>query len=314
MSSHSWLQHLHFTLALTFTSHRSTKVRIKRPYVAWMMLYLLTSASASANFLTVHGGPTYDQAMQTGYQNPRLPVTPGVTAGNGLAVGFAEKFIGGTSLGSRAVRWDASGVAATELGNVGTDSNGNTRSEANAVNTAGAAVGYAEKYTGGNYFGVRAVRWDASGIAATELGNLGVDSTGSLGHGNNFTASVAFAINTAGNAVGYAMTFTGGFYRGGRPVRWDASGTVATELGILGVDGIGDGSAFPFAINSAGTAVGYSEQFNGGSWIGYRAVRWAASGTAVTELGNLGTDSNGTAYDAAYAINTAGAAVGYANK
>ena len=149
---------------------------------------------------------------------------------------------------------------------------------------------------------------------ATELGNLGTDSFGSLGHGIDYTASVAFAINNAGTTVGYAMKFTGGLYRGGRPVRWDAASTTPTELDILGVDGIGDGNAFPYAINSAGTAVGYSEQFNGGSWTGYRAVRWDASGSAVTELGDLGTDSNGSTDSEAVAINNAGAAVGYAAK
>jgi hypothetical protein len=41
-------------------------------------------------------------------------------------------------------------------------------------------------------------------------------------------------------------------------------------------------------------------------------VRWDASGTAVTELENLGTNSNGSATGRAVAINAAGIAVGYA--
>ena len=85
----------------------------------------------------------------------------------------------GRDLGHRAVRWDASGTAATELGNLGTDANGVTQSVAVAINDAGTAVGYADKYDdSGVCLGDRAVRWDASGTAATELGNLGTDIGG----------------------------------------------------------------------------------------------------------------------------------------
>ena len=77
----------------------------------------------------------------------------------------------GTYLGTAAVRWDASGTAATELGNLGTDTSGYTERQAYAINTAGTAVGYANKYSpDGTFLGHRAVRWDASGTAA-ELGN-----------------------------------------------------------------------------------------------------------------------------------------------
>ena len=104
----------------------SSKRRIKFPLISAVLLYLLASSSARAQFLSVHGGPTYNQATLTGYQNSVLSVTPGSTAGNGLAVGYAEKFTGGTSLGRRPVRWDAASTAATELGDLGTNGNGNT--------------------------------------------------------------------------------------------------------------------------------------------------------------------------------------------
>jgi hypothetical protein len=94
---------------------------------------------------------------------------PGSTAGNGTGVGFTYTDTG-TDLNERAFRWDASGAAATELGNLGTDSSGVTQVEAYAVNVAGTAVGFAKNNSGSTISGTRPVRWDASGTAATKLG------------------------------------------------------------------------------------------------------------------------------------------------
>jgi len=226
----------------------------------------------------------------------------------GTAVGYSEKYnASNVSLGSRAVRWDASGTAATELGVLGTTSSGFTTSRAYAINEAGTAVGYANKSVSGSFRGVRAVRWDASGTAATELGNLGLSSTG-------FTSAYAYAVNDAGTAVGIADKYVSGTKVGIRAVRWDASGTAATELGNLGLRSTGDTTAYAYAVNDAGTAVGWSAKYVAGSDVGARAVRWDASGTAATELGNLGTDSGGYTSSQAYAVNGAGTAVGYADK
>ena len=69
-------------------------------------------------------------------------------------------------------------TAATELGDLGLDIEGTTNGFATGVNDAGTTVGYITKYVDGISKGQRAVRWDASGSIATELGNLGVDSNG----------------------------------------------------------------------------------------------------------------------------------------
>jgi hypothetical protein len=45
---------------------------------------------------------------------------------SGVAVGEADKYVAGSNLGARAVRWDASG-AATELDNLGTQADGTAR-------------------------------------------------------------------------------------------------------------------------------------------------------------------------------------------
>jgi hypothetical protein len=226
----------------------------------------------------------------------------------GTAVGSANKYDGsGVYKGDRAVRWNGSGTAATELGNLGTNTSGATFSNAYAVNTAGTAVGYATKYDGsGAIKGDRAARWDGSGTA-TELGNLGTDSSGSA-------VNVANAVNGLGTAVGSAEKYDGlGVYKGTRAVRWDASGTAATELGNLGTNTSGETSTSANAVNTAGTAVGSANRYDGsGAGRGFRAVRWDASGTGATELGNLGTNTSGLAFSSAYAVNAAGTAVGYA--
>ena len=169
----------------------------------------------------------------------------------------------------------------------------------------GAAISYAEKYANGVDLGSRAVRWDVSGTA-TELGNLGTDNSA-------VTYVVAFGINPAGAAVGYAYK-NGEVNLGERAVRWDASSGAATELDSLGSSSSGSSSSDAYAINAGGVAVGTSGKYVGGTGVGSRAVRWDASGTAATELGNLGANISGITHSQAYSLNTGGTAVGYAEK
>jgi hypothetical protein len=185
-----------------------------------------------------------------------------------------EKYSGDADLGSRAVRWDASGTAATELGNIGTDGSGYTQSGATAVNVAGTAIGGARKYAGGIDVGLRAVRWDAAGTAATELGNLGTSGSG-------YTSTQAYAISSAGTAVGYAEKYTGGVDLGTRAVRWDGSGA-ATELIYLGS---GYTQSLAYSINAAGVAVGEASGVSGA--FPYRALLWNPNTTAAIDLGTL---------------------------
>jgi hypothetical protein len=272
-----------------------------------LALVLSTCAScASGAYLTVIAGPAFDATTFSGYQSNELEVVPGSTAGNGAAVAWASKYIGGTIQGIRAIRWNAFG-GTTELGHLGTNSIGVTETRAYAINSAGAAVGLAQKWSGSTSFGHRAVRWGAAGIAGTELGHLGTNSSGR-------TACYAVAINNTGTAAGDAQKYSGGSSMGYRAVRWDASGTAATELGIIGTDSSGSTNSHAYAINSAGTVAGNAMKYSGGSSLGSRAVRWDASGTAATELGHLGTRITGVTFAYAHDINDAGTTVGYAAK
>jgi hypothetical protein len=260
---------------------------------------------AQGAYLTVYGSPAYDANTNDGF---KMFDASGVND-SGTAVGWGAKYVGGVDKGHRAVRWDGSGAAATELGNLGTDSGGNTFVEVDALNASGTAVGWAYKYVGGVYVGDRAVQWNAGSTTAIELSNLGTDS-------NGFTEVHASAINDAGTVVGYARKFFGG--SGTRAVRWKASNAAAVELGDLGTDSNGytraQASPLASAINAPGTAVGWAYKYVGGIYRGGRAVRWDASGTTATELGNLGTDSNGYAWVQADLINASGVIVGSASK
>ena len=62
--------------------------------------------------VTIYGGPTWDRTTDTGYWLPHIYTNPGASAGNGTAIGCAEKRSGGAVIGWVAVRWDASGNAA----------------------------------------------------------------------------------------------------------------------------------------------------------------------------------------------------------
>lgn len=273
------------------------------PWVAAGVVNVVAGISQAA----IYGGPTNNTSVNTGYSNPAAPVGPGATAGNGAGTGYVSKSALGRSQGTRAVRWDNTGAAAVELGNLGLDVNGAAVNNAFAINPAGTVVGSAQKIVANVGLGQRATRWDAGVTTATELGNLGTDASGN-------TNSVAYALNASGTAVGYATKYTASIALGDRAVRWDAGGTTATELGNLGLDGNNATTSYAYAISSTGTAVGYAFKYVNASPRGSRAVRWDADGTAATELGNLGTSTAGATTSYAYAVNTAGTAVGFATK
>jgi hypothetical protein len=227
----------------------------------------------------------------------------------GIAVGSARKYIGPGSVdvGDRAVRWNAAGTIVTELGHLGTNSSGSTNGSARAVNAGGTAVGYMRKFANNADRGERAVRWDASGTAATELGVLSTNSSG-------FTTGRAEAVNASGTAVGYVQHYQDNLEKGNRPVRWDANGTVATALGMLGAYDSGYASGYALAINDAGTTAGNVTKYVDNTDKGECAVRWESGSTVAVELGHLGTPGTGRTATYAADINAGGTIVGYSRK
>jgi hypothetical protein len=174
-----------------------------------------------------------------------------------------------------------------------------------AVNDAGVAVSLAVlNYSaagGSDSEGRRATRLTPSGVI--EMDNLERGAT-------DFNGAAALDINASGVAVGQAYTYVTsnpsfplnhGLFDS-RPVRWNAAGTVATELASFSVDNTGRAFGAAYGVNSVGTAVGFSVDAPG-AWS---AARWDAGGTAIRHL-------NGGTFATAYTINDAGVAVGYSS-
>jgi uncharacterized membrane protein len=225
----------------------------------------------------------------------------------GTIIGASNKITGSdTDLGRRAVRWNAGARAPTELGNLGTRADGYAYTEAVAINDAGTIAGNSEEYdAAGNLVSYHAVRWDASGSAATELGNLGPPPGGGSG------GSIAWAINDAGTIVGEAGKWDAtGRYLGNVAVRWDALRTAATELGNLGITAFGESNCFVRAVNDAGTAVGGCSP-PGATVLGdFRAVYFRAEDGAAIDLNTLIDPASGWLLERALGISDTGWIVG----
>jgi hypothetical protein len=212
----------------------------------------------------------------------------------GTVVGNNVFYASGTSqgIGTQPLRWESGSTTPTLLDTFGSGIGGQRNGAAEAVNSAGTTVGRSVRYVNNSFLGDRAARWDAGSTAATELPGLG---------GN----SIAWDLNDAGTIVGQANKVAGGTQVGTRAVRWDPGAAAATELGGLG------GSSYAYGINQGGIVVGYAEVtsfFNG------RPVRWEPGSLDAVEMGNLGTAADGSTMSRPSDINTAGLAVGYANK
>lgn len=157
-----------------------------------------------------------------------------------------------------------------ELGTLGGD-----YAFAQAINDAGAVVGYSEVTAGSNL--THAFIWRAGTMQ--DLGTLGG------------TWSRAFGINNAGVVVGASQVAGDTHYR---PVMWDRDGMVH-DLGTLG--GAYGGA---FAINERGDIVGWSQTTGGEQ----HATLWHEG--VATDLGTLGG-----AHSTARGINNRGQVVGH---
>ena len=113
----------------------------------------------------------------------------------GTTVGWALKLRdNGSSLGRRAVRWDAPGTAATELENLGTSFD-MTDSEALAVNAAGTVVGFANTYDATDTFlAEHGVYWGGDTLA--------IDLNTLLDSSSGWVLNRALAISDTGWIVG----------------------------------------------------------------------------------------------------------------
>jgi hypothetical protein len=192
----------------------------------------------------------------------------------GTVVGVSDKPSPTGTYGTRAVRWNAGFTTAVELGNLGTDVNGNTGSTAYDVNNSGTVVGIAFKHESGVYVGQRAVRWEGGSTIATELETLGFDA-------NGVGMSYASGINDDSTVIGTSTKYGGGVDLGLRAVKWDSTSTSPTELGNLGTDSLGLTRSEALGLNDDNLIVGNARKYVSGVNVGTRAVLWRENGAAV---------------------------------
>jgi uncharacterized membrane protein len=135
--------------------------------------------------------------------------------------------------------------------------------------------------------GSRAVRWNADTTIATELGLLASSPSGQ-------SNSQANAISSEGTIVGFSTAYDmAGVYLGARAVRWDAGGTIPTELQRLATDANGLAVSIARDINDSGIIVGSAAVFDNGVFLGEtHAVYWNSDGSIVDINTLIEPDSN----------------------
>ena len=194
-------------------------------------MVLGAAATAQAGSLLVAGSPAYDPATGTGLKDGKcLPYVGGSGVNNsGTAVGYSMKYVSGTSKGYRARALGRLGHGRHRTGRPGhRQQRLHVRLRLRRQRRRHGRGVLVEKYVGGSNKGHRAVRWDASGTAATELGNLGTDSSG-------YTTRLRLRTSTTpARPWGMSTKYVSGGNKGHRAVRWDASGTTGHRTGQPG--------------------------------------------------------------------------------
>jgi hypothetical protein len=124
----------------------------------------------------------------------------------GVAIGYAPKVVGGSSKGTRAVRWDANTTTATELKPLSTDPQGVGASAVRAINNLGAIVGVGTVYEGNDRLGLQAVMWLPGTSDPIALEDYGIGLAG-RGGTTRTVSSAAQDVNDLGFVVGTAVKF-----------------------------------------------------------------------------------------------------------
>ncbi|MDD4891265.1 MAG: hypothetical protein PHU85_15195 [Phycisphaerae bacterium] len=210
------------------------------------------------------------------------------------AVGLRSVYVGQIpATVNHPVRWSAAGDATDLLLPAG-EVYGDVA--LGGLNSAGTAVGWAERW-------VAAPFWHSAGFTAMRWN--GSDTQGVILQGLTGNDGMALALNDAGTAVGGAPKYVGDVFEGLYAVRWDSSGTAATQLGHLGLNSWGEANAEATDISETGVIVGYSEKNVEGVSFGSRAVVWDADGNAI-DLNTLIDPAAGWTLTSADAISDTG--------
>jgi probable HAF family extracellular repeat protein len=231
----------------------------------------------------------------------RENVTPVWINDSGIAIGSALKYSDtGVYLNYRAVRWDAAGNV-TELGNLGTATNGATTTKTASINAAGTIIGVADVHVNGVRVDARPVRWDAGSTVAIPL-----DGTIAFVPGQQTVR--AYDINDSGTIVGGESLFVNDV-RTNSTLLWVGGSTTPQVLGIGAIDPQGMSEVHSHRISNSGFVSGSFRRSAGTKNLGDRAIRWDVGGT-VSELQPLGYRADGYTDVRIRDMNEAGTVVG----
>ncbi len=215
--------------------------------------------------LEVEGAPGYDG--NSGF------MVRGNTKVNRNGVGAAQAYsiLNGNDAGYVALRWEFGGNG-QPLGSISI--NPGFFGEVFDINDLGQVVGIEDiGNLTGSVFDKAALLWTGS---ATPI------QLGSLSSGGPGQRDYAYAINNSGIIVGSSRLDNSNQ----SAVRWSTTDTAPVQLDTLGMSTTGGFNAAAGTVNSAGTIAGAATKYDAnGGLIGSFAVKWAANGTAVTELG-----------------------------
>jgi hypothetical protein len=229
----------------------------------------------------------------------------------GQVVGFSDRYIGFGQDGLSG--WLFDGTSTREIGLLDpahTRDDGKRSQVALRINGAGEVVGNADRFSGLDYVGNSAWRYDASGTR--EIGM----TDGEHRRADGFTFNGPTGIGAGGHVIGWAQRFAGttdlGF------TSWINHGQTTREIGLTDAAHTrSNGSRFsnPTAVNGTGQVTGYSTRYNGATGAGRSA--WAFDGQVTREIGLTDaahTRSDGFQFNDVKTIDAAGRVVGVATR
>lgn len=233
----------------------------------------------------------------------------------GKVLGTSFRFSGGDSLGS--VAWIYNGSSTSIIGLVDNEHsrvdgyrNASFSFSSLPLNGAGQVSGHSQRFNGGST-NLGQSSWFYNGLATIKVGLRGTEHTRSDGY--KFSRTIA--MSKTGELLGYSERFNGGSADMGRSV-WVFNGTDTINIGLTGVEYTrNDGRQYSEAdniVNQSGQVIGYSQRYNGDTFLG-RSI-WLYDGTATKIIGLSDaehTRNNGFRYGAAEELNGAGQVRGH---
>ena len=235
-------------------------------------------------------------------------LTPSINARGGVVIDAVTSSSNPST--ERAYRFAALATSGTALDqSPGSTPAGTYNRAAVNLSDSGYALGWSSTRLNGVDTGNRAVVWAPGSTTPIALQQLSMPE--------GVAISTARFMNDNGVIAGTAtkyFQFAPGFpagAKGTRPVRWASTSATPVELSPINATTSGFSEGAVLGLSPSGMAVGQTHKYQGDVDLGSRPVRWAAGGTAVTELSTF-TDPTEHFEGQVTAINASNVSVGYA--